>query len=89
MTIIPTDHVLVDVTAAQAGQPPIQVQFHDGHLSVAEALVLGDDLRRAALTAAQIHTEYGASRDPRQVALTLAEGETPIVFTDDDEGEPF
>ena len=61
-------HVYVDVTAAQAGVPSIDVRGgpieNADTVDVATALQIADDLHRAALTAEQLHDEFGDDRDP-------------------------
>lgn len=74
MTDQPTyPYVHLDVTAAQAGRPAIALERDptvNRRLTAAEALALGDDLRRAAMTARQLHHEFGDDRDPQHTVPT-------------------
>ena len=73
---MPDPYVHVDVTAAQAGRPSVGVNLSSpARLTVAESLLLSDDLRRAALTAEQLHTEWGDDRDPDRAATAKAQAE--------------
>lgn len=71
-----TVYVHLDVTAAQAGQPAVGVNVATpARLTVADALHMSDDLRRAALAAEQLHEEFGDDRDPDRIAARQAQGE--------------
>lgn len=80
-------HVYVDVTAAQAGRPAIDMRGgpieQADAVDVATALRLSDDLRRAALTSAQLHEEFGDDRDPALASRRAARTQPT------DHGDPF
>lgn len=72
-------HVLIDVTNAQEGRPSLGVAgfiSQDEPITEDEALLLSDDLRRAALTARQLHEEFGDDRDPRRRPPPPGSGES-------------
>jgi len=79
-------HVLLDVTAAQGGFPSVRVvrwgstRVVEGPVTLEEALLLSDDLRRAAEAGQELHRRYADDRDlahqARRKAPTEGDGGT-------------
>lgn len=77
-------HVHMDVTAALAGRPAINFSGLGSldALAAEEALTLSEDLRSAALIAAQLATERDHERSYRKTGDTVVHGDPAHLIGD-------